>query len=87
VILSNNWITPLIMRAGRAVIAAKGKNPAVEGEELARWLRSGADIGPAEREMLAELVTGVWRRVRGLETDRGRVLLMPLHLWPILKSA
>jgi hypothetical protein len=70
-ISSNNWITPLIMRAGRAVIAAKGKDPAIEGEELARWLRSAADIGPAEREMLAELVTGVWRARKGARNRPG----------------
>lgn len=70
-ILSNSGITPLIVRAGRAVIAAKGKDPAIEGEELASWLRSGAEIGPAEREMLAELVTGVWRARKGAKKPTG----------------
>ncbi|MBR3370906.1 MAG: hypothetical protein IKG52_09765 [Rhodobacteraceae bacterium] len=64
-ILSNQWITPLVVRAGRAFIAAKGKDPAVEGAALAEWLRSGAEIGPAEREMLADLVTGEWRDRKG----------------------
>jgi hypothetical protein len=63
--VSNQWITPLVVRAGRAFTAAKGKDPAVEGAALADWLRSGAEIGPAEREMLAELVTGEWRNRKG----------------------
>jgi hypothetical protein len=53
VILSNNWITPLIMRAARAIIAAKGKDPAIEGE------------------MLADLVTGVWRARKGARNRPG----------------
>ena len=41
------------MRAGRAVIAAKGKDPAIEGE------------------MLADLVTGVWRARKGARNRPG----------------
>ena len=70
-IVSSQWITPLIIRAGRAFTAAKGKDPAIEGAELAEWLRSGAEIGPAEREMLAELVTGEWRNRKGRPDRKG----------------
>ena len=55
-------ITDMVARAGRAFVAAKGKDPAQEGAALAAWLRSGAEIGPDQREALAQLVTGEWRR-------------------------
>lgn len=58
-------ITPLIVRAGRAFVAAKGKDPAGEGAKLAEYLRSDAPIGAEERELLAELVTGEWRNKKG----------------------
>lgn len=64
-------ITGLVARAGRAFVAAKGKDPAVEGQALAEWLRSGAEIGPDEREMLAELVTGEWRARKGRPERKG----------------
>jgi hypothetical protein len=55
----------MLVRAGRAFRAAQGKDPQIEGRDLAEWLRSGAEIGEAERELLAELVTGEWRQSKG----------------------
>lgn len=70
--VGSSHITPLIVRAGRAFVAAKGKDPEIEGAALAEWLRSGAEIGEGEREMLAELVTGEWRERPGAkETTPG----------------
>ncbi|MGJ8588800.1 MAG: hypothetical protein ACSHXW_11650 [Yoonia sp.] len=63
--VSRNTIAPMIVRAGRAFRAVEGKDPEAEGRELAEWLLSGAEIGPSEREMLAELVTGMWRQSKG----------------------
>ena len=54
-----------VMKAGKAFRAAKGQDPEVEGLDLANWLRSGAEIGEGERELLAELVTGEWRQRKG----------------------
>lgn len=54
-----------IRRAGAAFQAAKRKDPTIEGSDLAELLLSGAHIGQGEREMLAELVTGRWRRMAG----------------------
>ncbi len=62
---SNQWITPLVVRAGRSFVAAKGKDPAEEGAALAKFLRSDAPVGPQERELLAQLVTGDWRNRKG----------------------
>jgi hypothetical protein len=64
-------LTNMVARAGRAFVAAKNKSPRVEGADLAAWLRSGAEIGPQERELLAELVTGVWRANQGRPTRKG----------------
>jgi hypothetical protein len=66
--LSKKHITPLVVRAGRGFRAAEGKDPAIEGAALAEWLRSGAEIGEADRELLAQLVTGEWRRSAGGES-------------------
>lgn len=67
----NPDLTNMVARAGRAFAAAKNKNPIVEGADLAAWLRSGANIGPEERELLAELVTGAWRANKGRPTRKG----------------
>jgi hypothetical protein len=64
-------ITNIVFRAGRAFVAAKGKDPEVEGKALADWLRSGADIGENERELLAELVTGEMRLPKGRPPRKG----------------
>jgi len=58
-------IIPLIVRAGRAFVAAKGKDPEIEGAALAEFLRSDEPIGQGERELLAQLVTGEWRMPKG----------------------
>ena len=50
-----------VVRAGRAFVAAKGKDPAKEGVALAELLRAGCPLGPGERDLLADLVTGEWR--------------------------
>ena len=55
----------LVRKAAHAFIAAKGKNPATEGKELADYLRSDAPLGPGERDLLAEMVAGEWRRRAG----------------------
>jgi hypothetical protein len=52
----------MLVRAGHAFVAAEGKDPTKEGAELAAWLRSGQPIDENERELLAQLVTGYWRR-------------------------
>ena len=54
-----------VMRAGRSFVAAKGKEPAIEGADLAAMLRGGMPLGPGEREELAQLVTVEWRRRAG----------------------
>ena len=54
-----------VARAGRAFVAAKGKDPESAGTALAEYLRSGQPIGAGEREMLAQLVTGEWRNRKG----------------------
>jgi len=58
-------IMNILVRAGRAFRAVEGKDPQIEGRDLAEWLRSGAEIGEAERELLADLVTGEWRQSKG----------------------
>jgi hypothetical protein len=58
---SSQWITPLIVKAGRSFVSAKGKDPAEEGAELAEFLRSDEPIGKEERDLLAQLVTGECR--------------------------
>src|SRR6056297_321528 len=63
--MSDRPITALVARAGRAFIAAKGKDPTVEGKQLAQYLRGDEPIGPNERELLAQLVTGEWRSPKG----------------------
>lgn len=68
---AGEYITPLIERAGRAFVAAKGKDPMVEGAPLAEWLRSGGEIGPNERELLAQLVTGDWLKRQGRPERKG----------------
>jgi hypothetical protein len=60
-----------VRRAGRALTASKGQNPEEAGLALANLLRSGAELGPGEREMLAELVTGQWRRRVGPPSRAG----------------
>jgi hypothetical protein len=62
---SSQWITPLIVKAGRSFVSAKGKDTAEEGAELAEFLRSDEPIGKEERELLAQLVTGDWRNRKG----------------------
>lgn len=71
--LVNYHFSKAVRRAGAAFVAAKGKNPTIEGADLAELLLSGAEIGPGEREMLAELVTGQWRRGAG-EAGKAREL-------------
>jgi len=51
--------------AGRAFVAAKDKDPAIEGAALAEYLLSDRPLGSGERELLAELVTGIWRAPAG----------------------
>ena len=57
--------THLIVRAGRAFVAAKGKDPVEEGAALAEYLRSDRPLGEDERQLLAQLVTGHWRNRTG----------------------
>lgn len=64
-------IIHMIVKAGRAFRAVEDLDPEEEGAPLADWLRSGAEIGPAERELLADLVTGEWRRSRGAPNRKG----------------
>lgn len=71
--LINYHFSQAVRRAGAAFVAAKGKDPTIEGADLAELLLSGAEIGPFEREMLAELVTGEWRRRPG-EAGKAREL-------------
>ena len=59
---SSTAVANMIIRAGRAFRAAEGKDPEIEGADLADWLLSDAEITKGDREMLAELVTGQWRR-------------------------
>jgi len=54
-----------IALAGRAFVAAKGKDPIIEGAELAKHLLSDRPLSRGERKLLAELVTGEWRRPAG----------------------
>lgn len=63
--VSRNNVAPMIVRAGHAFVAAKGKDPAEEGAKLAEFLRSDEPIGKEERELLAQLVTGNWRNRKG----------------------
>ena len=76
-------IIELVARAGGGFIAAKGKDPAVEGAPLAKWLLSDAEIKPGDRELLAELVTGQWRRSRrrsyGVGSERNQKILAFYH--------
>ncbi len=58
-------ITGLVARAGRAFKPVDGKDPTTEGAALAEFLRSDAPLGPDERELLAQLVTGEWGRPNG----------------------
>jgi hypothetical protein len=51
-------------RIGHAM-AAKGEDYETAGADLARYLRSDKPLGPEEREILAQLVTGELRRPRG----------------------
>ncbi len=62
---SHKPITGLVARAGRAFVAAKGKDPAIEGAPLAEFLRSDEPLGAGERELLAALVTGEWGLPKG----------------------
>ena len=55
----------LVVRAGHAFVAAKGKDPAKEGAALAEYLLSERPLGADERQLLAELVTGLWRSGAG----------------------
>ncbi len=59
----------LVARAGRAFVAAKGKDPEIEGALLAEYLLSDRPLGADERTLLAEMVTGCWRKPAG----RGKV--------------
>ena len=54
-----------ISLAGRAFVAAKGKDPTIEGAELAKRLLSDHPLSKGQRKLLAELVTGEWRRRAG----------------------
>jgi hypothetical protein len=49
-------------RAGQAFAPASDKDPAVEGQALAEYLRSDSPLGKDERELLAQLVLGDWRK-------------------------
>lgn len=60
----------LVARAGQAFVAAKGKDPEIEGALLAEYLLSDRPLGADERTLLAEMVTGCWRKPAG----RGKVL-------------
>lgn len=57
--------TNAIALAGRAFVAAKGKDPENEGVELAKYLRADRPLSRAERELLAELVLGQWGSCAG----------------------
>jgi hypothetical protein len=61
----DSQLIEFVLKAGGAFRAAEGKDPEVEGLDLANWLRSGAEIGEGERELLAELVTGKWGKRKG----------------------
>ncbi|WP_294609349.1 hypothetical protein [uncultured Roseovarius sp.] len=77
--MSYKPIIGLVARAGRAFMAAKGKDPEIEGKPLAEFLLSDEHIGPYERELLAELVTGEWRRPKGRPKGVG-----PGHIYAVL---
>ena len=57
--------TNIVVQAGRAFIAAKGRDPEKDGRALADYLLSDEPLGPEERRLLAELALGNWRRPRG----------------------
>ena len=69
--VGSSQVTSLVVRAGQAFIKAKGKDPEIEGKPLADWLRSGEQIGEMERELLAQLVTGEWRKLKGRPAVKG----------------
>lgn len=54
-----------VIRAGRAFVEAKNADPTIEGKELAEYLASDSPLGRGEREMLADLVIGAWRKPTG----------------------
>ena len=60
----------IVVQAGRAFIAAKGRDPEVDGRALADYLLSDEPLGPDERRLLAEMALGNWRRPRGAPTLR-----------------
>jgi hypothetical protein len=51
----------MLVRTGHAFVAAEGKDPAEAGAELADYIRKG-NFDDAELELIAQLVTGYWRR-------------------------
>lgn len=54
-------IMNILVRAGHAFVAAEGKDPVVQGAELAEYIRKG-NLDQGELELIAQLVTGYWRR-------------------------
>lgn len=71
-----------IVLAGRAFKAAKGKNPAIEGKDLANYLLSDRPLGLMERQLLAELILGEWRKPAG----RGEVLPGQTRVVEVVKA-
>lgn len=51
-----------LREAGAAWRGGKGADPGTEGAALASLLRGGAELRPGERELLAQMITGEWRR-------------------------
>jgi hypothetical protein len=51
----------MLVRAGHAFVAAEGKDPVLQGAELADYIRKG-NLDQGELELIAQLVTGYWRR-------------------------
>lgn len=51
-----------LREAGAAWRSGKEVDPATEGAALASMLRTGMELRPGERELLAQMITGEWRR-------------------------
>lgn len=51
-----------LREAGAAWRGGKEADPATEGAALASMLRTGMELRPGERELVAQMITGEWRR-------------------------
>ncbi|MEI4261913.1 hypothetical protein [Roseovarius sp. D0-M9] len=58
---TSHLFSNMLVRAGHAFVAAEGKDPTEAGAELADYIRKG-DLDQNELDLIAELVTGYWRR-------------------------